>query len=106
MSEFRDQLIGVIGAAATGLAAAPVLARRGARVRVYDARPGDELRGAAEKLAPHAELFLGDPHYSGIEACDLIIPSPGVPADAPVLRAAVERGTPVLSEIEIAYRIA
>ncbi len=102
---FHGQLIGILGAAATGRAAAPVLARRGARVRVYDARPAAELADTPELLAPVAELRLGDPEYRGIEECDLIVPSPGVPANAPVLRAAVQRGTPVLSEIEMAYRI-
>ena len=102
---FEGSLIGIIGAAATGRAAAPVLARRGARVRVYDARPAAELGDAPALLEGCAELRLGDPDYAGIEECDLIVPSPGVPADAPVLQAAVRRGTPVLSEIEIAYRI-
>lgn len=105
MSEFQGLLIGVIGAAATGRAAAPVLAGLGARVRVYDERPAEALGDAPAQIAPYAELFLGDGHYPDIEACDLIVPSPGVWADAPVLRAAVERGTPVLSEIEVAYRI-
>ncbi len=104
--EFDGKLIGVIGAAATGRAAAPVLARRGARVRVYDTRPADELGDAPALLRDFAELRLGDAHYTDIEQCDLIVPSPGVPADADVLQAAVRRGTPVLSEIEIAYRIA
>lgn len=106
MSEFAGKRIAVIGAAATGLAAAPVLARRGASVRVYDPKPAVELAAAVEQLARVAELRLGDPAYTGIEECDLIVPSPGVPADAPVLREAVRRGVPVLSEIEIAYRIA
>jgi len=105
MSEFEGKLIGVIGAAATGRAAAPVLARLGARVRVYDERSAEAVGEAAAQIAPYAELFLGDPHYPGIDECDLIVPSPGVWADAPVLRAAVERGTPILSEIEVAYRI-
>jgi UDP-N-acetylmuramoylalanine--D-glutamate ligase len=106
MSEFNGKLIGVIGAAATGLAAAPVLARLGARVRVYDARPAGELGEAPAVLSNCAELILGNPDYPSIEECDLLVPSPGVPADAPVLRQAVERGTPVLSEIEVAHRIA
>jgi len=106
MSLFSGKRIAVIGAAATGRAAAPVLARQGARVTVYDDRSAEELGEAVTALRDFAELSLGDPHYPGIEACDLVVPSPGVPADAPVLRAAVERGTPVLSEIEIAYRIA
>ncbi len=106
MSEFEGKLIGIIGAAATGRAAAPVLARRGARVRVYDAKPAEELKDAPEVLRAHADLRLGDAGYPGIEECDLVVPSPGVPAHAAVLREAVRRGTPVLSEIEIAYRIA
>jgi UDP-N-acetylmuramoylalanine--D-glutamate ligase len=106
VSEFAGKLIGVIGAAATGRAAAPVLARLGARVRVYDERPAEALGAAVSEIAPHAELRLGDPLYSGIQECDLLVPSPGVPANAPVLQSAVERGTPVLSEIEVAYRIA
>jgi UDP-N-acetylmuramoylalanine--D-glutamate ligase len=105
MSEFEGKLIGVIGAAATGLAAAPVLARLGARVRVYDARPVSELGEAVSSLAEHAELLLGDESCPGIEECDVVVPSPGVPADAPVLQEAVGRGQPVLSEIEVAYRI-
>jgi UDP-N-acetylmuramoylalanine--D-glutamate ligase len=106
MSEFKNQQIAVIGAAATGLAAAPVLARLGARVRVYDARPAADLGAAPQALAACADLRLGDPEYGGIEECDLVVPSPGVPADAPVLQEALQRGTPVLSEIEIAYRVA
>jgi UDP-N-acetylmuramoylalanine--D-glutamate ligase len=105
LSEFAGKLIGVIGAAATGRAAAPVLARLGARVRVYDERPAEALGAAVEEISPCADLRLGDSTYSGIEECELIVPSPGVPADASVLRAAVERDTPVLSEIEVAYRI-
>jgi UDP-N-acetylmuramoylalanine--D-glutamate ligase len=102
---FKNKLVGVIGAAATGMAAAPVLARLGARVRVYDARRADELGDAPAVLRACAELYLGSAHYPSIEECDLIVPSPGVPADAPVLQSAVDRGTPVLSEIELAYRI-
>ena len=49
---------------ATGVAAAPVLARHGARVRVYDAKPAEALGEAIGKLEPHAELRLGDPEVA------------------------------------------
>ncbi len=106
MNEFRGKRIAVLGAAATGMAAAPVLARLGAEVWVFDAKPADALGEAPARLAPVARLFLGDPDYAQLEECDLIVPSPGVPCEAPALQDAVRRGTPVLSEIEIAYRIA
>lgn len=38
--------------------------------------------------------------------CELIIPSPGVPPHEPVLREAVRRGIPVISELEVAWRLA
>ncbi|MCC2670512.1 MAG: UDP-N-acetylmuramoylalanine--D-glutamate ligase, partial [Armatimonadetes bacterium] len=106
MSEFAGKLIAIIGAAATGRAAAPVLSRLGARVRVYDERPAADLGPVPAELNGVAELVAGSAGYPGIEECDLIVPSPGVWADAPVLLDAVRRGTPVLSEIEVAYRIA
>lgn len=106
MSEFAGMRIGVIGAGATGLAAAPVLARRGARVRVFDGRPAEGLGEAPAALAPYAELVLGDERYPGALDCELLVPSPGVPPETPVLREAVARGIPVLSEIEIAFRLA
>jgi UDP-N-acetylmuramoylalanine--D-glutamate ligase len=102
---FADKVIGVIGAAATGRAAAPVLRRAGARVRVYDSRPAESLGDAPNLLAAWAELRVGDPTYPGIEECDVVIPSPGVPRNAPVLQAVAARGIPILSEIEIAYRM-
>ena len=106
MNEFRGKRIAVLGAAATGMAAAPVLARLGAEVWVFDAKPAEALGEAPERLAEFAQLFLGDPDYAQLEQCDLIVPSPGVPRESPALQEAVRRGTPVLSEIEIAYRIA
>src|SRR5262249_33471208 len=106
MIDFAGRTVAILGAAATGRAAAPVLAWRGARVVVFDAKPAAALGEApAELRAAGAELRLGDPDYAGIEAADLVIPSPGVPADAPVLAAARARGVPVLAEIEVAGAI-
>jgi len=106
--EFAGRTIAIIGAAATGCAAAPVLARRGARCLVYDEKPEHELAAAIAALRPlpGVELRLGDPTCAGIEAADLILPSPGVDPAGELLAAARRRGQPILSEIEIAYRIA
>jgi UDP-N-acetylmuramoylalanine--D-glutamate ligase len=98
--------VAIVGAAATGRAAGPVLARRGARVIVYDAKADGELGDAPRVLrAAGAELRLGDRECRGIEEAELIVPSPGVPAEAPFLQAARARGVPVLAEIEVAAAI-
>jgi UDP-N-acetylmuramoylalanine--D-glutamate ligase len=105
--DFDGRRVAIIGAAATGRAAAPVLQRRGARVVVYDAKPEAELGDAVRELrALGIELVLGNPGCPGIQGADLLVPSPGVPVEAPVLDQARRRGVPVLAEIEVAAAIA
>ncbi len=92
----------VAGAARSGIAAAELLVQRGAVVTVSDSRaavPDAEplrTRGVRVELGPHeAATFAG---------ADLIVMSPGVPPELPVLRAARDRGVPVIGEIELAFR--
>lgn len=109
MREFDGQQIAVIGLAATGLATAAALRDRGARVRLYDARPEADLSAAtvaaARALGDGVSLALGAAGLDGT-ATDLVIPSPGVPRGAPVLVEAQRRGVPVLGEVEVASRLA
>jgi UDP-N-acetylmuramoylalanine--D-glutamate ligase len=101
--ELRGKSVLIVGFERTGEALARFLVDRGARVRVSDKKPaaafGTKLRpfgerGVAFELGGHrAETFLG---------ADLIVPSPGVPP-IPEIRAAREKGVPVLSEIELAW---
>ena len=92
----------VAGAARSGLAAAELLARRGAHVTLSDTRArvpeAEPLRriGVRLELGGHTrETFTG---------ADLIVLSPGVPPDQPLVQAARERGVPVIAEIELASR--
>jgi len=87
----------VVGYRRTGQAVAATLAARGVRVRVADARPVDAPRAPAG-----VELRLGEDGPALLAGVDLVVPSPGVPRDAPLLAAALRRGIPVRSEIEIA----
>jgi UDP-N-acetylmuramoylalanine--D-glutamate ligase len=105
--DFKGCKVALIGMAATGVAAARVLVRRGAEVTVHDPKAEAEL---LEPVAALREIGagwrVGAAAYEGIDAADLVVPSPGVPMEAPVLVEARRRGTPVLAEIEIAGRIA
>lgn len=103
--ELEGKLVAVIGAGATGRALIEVLKRRGAKVRLYDRKERDGL-DLPDDLLEGVELRTADAACRDLEECDLVAPSPGVPAHHPALDAAVRRGQPVLSEIEIAYRIA
>jgi UDP-N-acetylmuramoylalanine--D-glutamate ligase len=90
----------VVGLGRTGASLVRYLARRGARVRACDRR--------AEAPVPAdlagVELVRGADGPELLDGVDLVVPSPGVPADAAVLQAAGRRGIPVWSEIELAAR--
>lgn len=94
----------IVGFGKTGEALAGFLLRRGARVTISEMKTEEALggrilawkeRGAVFETGGHRlETFLGS---------ELIVPSPGA-ASLPFLRASQEKGIPVISEIELAYR--
>jgi UDP-N-acetylmuramoylalanine--D-glutamate ligase len=100
--DVANKRVTVAGAARSGLAAAELLARRGARVTLSDARSSlaeaDHLRslGIAIELGGHTRQTFVD--------ADLVVLSPGVPPDQPVIQAARDKGIPVIAEIELASR--
>ena len=105
-TEFENKTVAVLGLARSGLACAEVLTQLGARVRLYDAKPADQLEYAiAAANALGLTPRVGDVPVNYGEL-DYLITSPGVRKDAPVLQEAVAAGVPVLGEIEAAYRIA
>ena len=91
----------VLGFQRTGQAVARVLAARGVRVRVADRRPAEAL-GVETRQWMDIELRLGEEGPDLLAGMDLVVPSPGVPREAPLLAAALRRGLPVHSEIEMA----
>jgi UDP-N-acetylmuramoylalanine--D-glutamate ligase len=95
----------VVGLARTGTECARFLAARGAQVAVSDLRPESELENELQSLAGLTiSYFLGAEKRGWPDAVDCVIPSPGVPAENPLIGEAKSRRIPVLSEIELAYR--
>src|SRR5260221_1691264 len=103
--ELNGKHVLVIGLARTGVATALFCAERGAIVTATDWRSATELGEPVEKLASAGVLLkFGEPSNDLLQGQQLIVPSPGVPADAPLLIRARELKIPVWSEIELAYR--
>lgn len=95
----------VIGLARTGIATALFCVVRGAVVTATDLRPPAECGDLVDQLRrAGVTLELGGHSSKVLEGQDLVVPSPGVPADAPILRSAREKGVAIWSEIELAYR--
>ncbi|HSP95654.1 MAG TPA: UDP-N-acetylmuramoyl-L-alanine--D-glutamate ligase [Candidatus Dormibacteraeota bacterium] len=101
MSELAGTRAMVIGAGRAGRSCARLLAARGAQVRVVEREPA----AARDAEWPDGvELLLGTEQPAALDGITLLVPSPGVPHDHALLAAAVVRGVPVWSEIELAAR--
>jgi len=98
----RGRRVVVVGAARSGVAAALLVAKRGARVTLT------EVRGAVDEApalrSAGVALELGGHQRETLAAADLVVLSPGVPPDQPALEPARRRGAEVIGEIELAWR--
>jgi UDP-N-acetylmuramoylalanine--D-glutamate ligase len=103
--ELRSKGVLVVGLARTGVATALFCAARGAVVTATDTRGEAEIGADAGKLrAAGVALSLGGHDHALLREQNLLIPSPGVPADAPLLQAARGMNLTIWSEIELASR--
>lgn len=92
----------VVGAARSGIAAALLLASRGARVTLTESR---QTFDAASRLSEAGvTLELGGHHAETLAAADLIVTSPGVAVDQPVFDSARTNGVEIIGELELASR--
>ena len=96
--ELLNKSVVVVGMAKSGLAAVELLAGQGANVRAVDEKPGDAVR--AQLAARGVPMQPQTP--AAFEGADLIVISPGVPADLPLLEDARAKGIPVIGELELA----
>ena len=103
--ELRKKRVLVVGLARTGVATALFCAGHNAVVTATETRTESELGEAPARLREvGVALELGGHTEKTFLAQDLIIPSPGVPADDAFLVLARAKGITVWSEIELAYR--
>ena len=95
--------IAVLGLARSGRAAAELLRRAGAEVYASDAGRGDAVARAAEALE-HLGVTVeqGRHDLARIARSALVVASPGVPPDAPPMRAARDAGVAIVGELEVA----
>jgi UDP-N-acetylmuramoylalanine--D-glutamate ligase len=103
--ELRGKRVLVVGLARTGVATALFCTARGAKVTATDLRSENEI---GEVIGPlrtaGVRIELGGHRENTFLEQDLLVPSPGVPADAPLLQAARANGVTIWSEVELADR--
>lgn len=103
--ELCGKTVLVVGLKRTGVSVARFVANQGGRVRVNDVQGSPALLSELASLADvPLDLALETNNPEVLSGVDLVVPSPGVPGNAPLLSAARGRGIPVWSEIELAAR--
>ena len=101
-AELEGRRVLVIGLARSGTAAAEALAVRHAHVVGYDR---DESLELGRLRALGVEVHLGREEETLLTGTDLVVKSPGVPGETPLVTGARRRGIPVWSEIELGVRL-
>ena len=92
----------VVGLARSGKAAAEALVAEGATVVGSDR---DEALEAGRLRELGVEVHLGREEETLLQGIDLVVKSPGVPGETPLVRGARARDVPVWSEIELGARL-
>jgi UDP-N-acetylmuramoylalanine--D-glutamate ligase len=92
----------VIGFGRSGRAAASFIQKQGGGVRVVDRSDTPELRAALQ--AAGVEGRLGGYSEADLDDRDLVVVSPGVPWDLPLVEAARRRSIGVTSEMDLFFR--
>ena len=96
--EFKGTRALVVGMAKSGIAAVELLLKHGAMVRATDMRVDPETKTRLDGFGVPFELQSAEV----FENAELIVLSPGVPADLEPLETARRRGAMVIGEVELA----
>ncbi len=97
--------VAIVGLGASGVAAARLVLAKGGEVYVSDVRADAQTAArGAELRSRGAEVDVGGHDVERVARADLVVVSPGIPPDAPVLRALSDRGVRWISEPELAVR--
>ncbi len=95
----------VVGAARSGIAVANLMKASGCEVTINDQKDVGLLGNNLLNLSEGVKVSVGGHPLSLLDETDLIVLSPGVPMDIPLLIEARARGIKVISEIEAAYQL-
>lgn len=98
----------IVGAGKSGIAAANLLHEKKMSYMLYDGNETldvEELKKKSSALFD-CEIYVGELTQEMIDKTDVVVMSPGVPTDLPVINRMREAGIPIWGEIELAYYFA
>lgn len=113
--EIKGKKVLVFGSGISGESSAELLLRQGADVVLYDGNDGLDSEEIRKRIVTQADGYeegqirivlgnMSEELFDGLmEELELVVLSPGVPTDLPMVVQMKERGIPVWGEIELAY---
>ncbi|NQT95135.1 MAG: UDP-N-acetylmuramoyl-L-alanine--D-glutamate ligase [Candidatus Omnitrophica bacterium] len=102
--ELNDKKVTVVGLGISGRAASLLLREKGAVVYATDSSISDELKATKSELEEKGiSVELEKYTEEFIKVAELMVVSPGVKDDSPLIQAARANSIPVISEIELGY---
>lgn len=104
--DLKGKKVLVFGAGKSGIGAADLLGSVGAQPIIYDGNENLDKEAVLHKTngTYTPEIWAGAFPEGEMESLDLVVLSPGVPTDLPLVKSFYEKGLPVWSEVELAYR--
>lgn len=104
--DLQNKKVLVVGTGKSGIGAARLLKNTGACPILFDSNANldiEEIRKKTEDI-PDIEIILGSISGEKKEEISLLVISPGVPVDSPLVEEFKKMGVPVWGEIELAYQ--
>lgn len=106
IKDYVHKKVLVLGLAKSGVGAANLLHRLGAFVTVNDNKPLSENPEAQGLLEQGITVICGSHPVELLdEGFELIVKNPGIPYHNEMIQAAIEKGIPIITEVELAYQI-
>lgn len=105
--ELQGKKVLVFGSGKSGIGASDLLAKVGAFPVIYDGNAKTDKDAVVHKTDGTYPVYVyaGELPKEVQDSLDLVVLSPGVPTDLPLVKSFYEQGLPVWGEVELAYRV-
>ena len=105
--ELQGKKVLVFGSGKSGIGASDLLAKVGAVPVIFDGNAEIDKEAVVHKTdgTYPVSVYAGELPEEVLDSLDLVVLSPGVPTDLPLVKSFYEKGLPVWGEVELAYRV-
>ena len=105
--ELEGKKVLVFGSGKSGIGASDLLAKVGAVPVIFDGNAEIDKEAVVHKTdgTYPVSVYAGELPEEVLDSLDLVVLSPGVPTDLPLVKSFYEKDLPVWGEVELAYRV-